>query len=158
MNNYLSSSQLRSQLLQAGALIDETQPLSFYQVPRQHGDESNRHFLTKLMIFKTARDLEYYPFLEVPVHEGITDLLILPGPLYVQVEYCQSEIQLKSRQEKYYSLFSCKNYNAELIVVNYKEFPKKDQEIDHWHRILAPYLGLSKMSWYSWKKSQEGSA
>lgn len=151
----LSSSELRVLLLQAGAMIDENQCLTYYQVPKKQGNEFNRHFLTKMMIFRTARDLNYYPFVEVPVHNGMTDLLIMPIRLYVQVEYCQNEIQVKSRQDKYYNLFNCKNYDAELLVVNYRGYPTRERRVDTWHHVLANQLGLQNFSLYHWRMEQK---
>lgn len=141
---------LRKLLRDAGALIDETTSVSELENMRFHGGESNRHKIWKIMTAIAARDLDYYAFLEVPVHGGIVDVLILPPPVYVQIEYCNSATEKSNYIQSYYDRFQCRVYDAELFVLDYSCLPYEKHEWEHWHKAIQRQLSLQKMKWYRW--------
>lgn len=144
-----TTNQLRVLLINAGAAIDLKKPLSDYQVPRSTSSENYDHFLTKMLIFEVARRLNYVPFTEMPMEEGgQLDLLLLPGPIFVQVE---TEKDTEIWQGKYYESFHCKDVNAEMFVIASLEF-----SVYTTRTVAIEYLlGLEEVNWGKFLKQYQ---
>lgn len=125
----LSDSRKRVILKEAGALIPEKDLLKTYEALRFHGGEGYLHKLTKALVYIIASERGYTVYTEVPVHNGIVDLLIIPDPIYVQVEKAPTWYDEVDFKERYWLGFRMKDFTAELKIISYTDMPMQENKL-----------------------------